>query len=519
MPRRPDLGDEIARRVFPAPDPHRGDPVGWIHERLRSETWTAQRSIACAVAEHRRVAVASAHGIGKDYVAACLALWWVSTRPDAFVVTSAPTGPQLSGILWREIARLHKRARLRGVISTGSIPTWKLGADLVGWGRKPADLSDPDDAAAAFTGVHARSVLVILDECSGLEDWLIDASLTLLTSADSRLLAIGNPLDPASRFARLCAPGSGFETLSFSVFDTPAFTDEKVSADLAAVLPSVEWVEERRADWGEGTPAWIARVEGHFPPSSPDTLIAPHLILAAQAVEGDEWGDPRLGVDVARSGADRTVVVACWPHGRIRVIHDEQGDDTMATAGAVMRLLREDFGPPGARDVTAAIDIVGVGSGVFDRLREQGARVSAFSSASRARDPTRFSNCRAEAYWRLREALEEGSIDLDPHDDKLAAQLGAIKWKTDSKGRILIESKDEIRARGLPSPDRADAAAMAHVPGPARGALAPGKPPRERPSTEAEFAADGGQTTEELLGGGDRRPWRDRLDGDLPTLS
>lgn len=461
---KPDpLGDEVFAKTFPTPDPHVNDPVGWIESKLRAETWSGQRAIANAVVEHRHVAVPSAHGVGKDWIAAALACWWLSTRPDAFVMTTAPTAAQLGGILWREVARLHRRGELAGTVTAGgNVPTWRIGGELVGWGRKPADLSDPDEAASAFSGIHARAVLVILDEASGIEGWLVDAAMTLLTSAESRLLAIGNPLDPGSRFAKLCAPGSGFEVLRFSVFDTPAFTGEKCSPDLLAVLPSQTWVNERRADWGEGSPAWIARVLGEFPPSSRDTLIPPHVIAAAQARELAEEADPTLGCDIARSGSDRTVVAACWPTGRLRIVHEAQGDDTMATAGAIARLLREDFGPPELHTGTsAAIDVTGIGAGVFDRLREQGANATPFTSAARAFNPTRFANRRAEAFWQLREALEAGDLDLDPHDDRLANELGALRWKVDSGGRILIESKDAMRARGLPSPDRADAVAMA----------------------------------------------------------
>jgi hypothetical protein len=460
MPDR-DLAAEVFAKTFPAPDPHVNDPVGWIHDKLRAETWSGQRRIAEAVVEHRHVAVPSAHGIGKDWTAAALAAWWVATRPDPFVMTTAPTAAQLGGILWREVARLHRRGELAGTVTAGgAVPTWRIGGELVGWGRKPADLSDPDEAASAFSGIHARSVLVILDEASGIPDWLVVAAMTLLTSAQSRLLAIGNPLDPSSRFARLCAPGSGFHVEQFSVFDTPAFTGEKVSPDLLAVLPSTTWVDERRADWGEGSPAWIARVEGRFPPASRDTLIAPHLIADAQARDLSDDRYPCLGVDVARSGADHTVVAASWPSGRLRIVHDEQGADTMQTAGMVKRLIGE-YDVVNLGEVVATVDVVGIGAGVFDRLREQSANAIAFSAGSRADDPTRFANKRAEAFWRLRDALEAGTADLDPHDDQLAAQLGALKWKVDSKGRVLIESKDEMRARGLPSPDRADAAAMA----------------------------------------------------------
>jgi hypothetical protein len=218
---------------------------------------------------------------------------------------------------------------------------------------------------------------------------------------------------------------------------------------------------------------WLARVLGEFPPVGRDTLIAPHLIRQAQERDLAADGLARLGVDVARSGSDRTIVAACWPSGRVRVVHAASGADTMETSGAVMRLLRDEFGPPDLHPTVAAVDVIGLGAGVFDRLRELGANVVAFNSSSRAHDPSRFANRRAEVFWGLREALEQGELDLDPDDDELAAQLGALKWRVDSSGRVLIESKDAIRARGLPSPDRADACAMACASPPAVGAWRP----------------------------------------------
>lgn len=104
------------------------------------------------------------------------------------------------------------------------------------------------------------------------------------------------------------------------------------------------------------------------------------------------------------------------------------------------------------------MDTIGVGAGVYDRLREKGHPVYQFIASARPTDAVQFANLRAEAYWRLREDFEQGVIDLDPRDDELAAQLGKIKFKINSRGQTLIESKPESRARRLPSPDRADAA-------------------------------------------------------------
>ncbi len=102
--------------------------------------------------------------------------------------------------------------------------------------------------------------------------------------------------------------------------------------------------------------------------------------------------------------------------------------------------------------VPAVIDEVGVGAGDLDRLNELGLPVTGFNAGGKADDPEAFLNARAEAYWHLRERFEQGEVDLDPNDDELAAQLCAIKWDVDSRGRVRVERKEDMRRRGLPSP-------------------------------------------------------------------
>src|SRR3954463_16251977 len=173
----------------------RADPVAWVRMRLRTDLWSAQRSIARAVRDFRRVAVRSAHDVGKSYIASCLACWWIDTHEpgEAFVVTTAPTFKQVQGVLWREMRQAHAAGGLPGVMNETE---WKIDGRLVAWGRKPADY-DPD----AFQGIHARHVLVILDEAGGVPDALWTAAETLMANAGSRILAIGNPDDPISTFA------------------------------------------------------------------------------------------------------------------------------------------------------------------------------------------------------------------------------------------------------------------------------------------------------------------------------
>ena len=97
--------------------------------------------------------------------------------------------------------------------------------------------------------------------------------------------------------------------------------------------------------------------------------------------------------------------------------------------------------------VRAIVDVPGVGGGVVDRLAELDLPVVPYNGGEAPIDKERFVNARAEDYWTLRELFEQGEVDIDPDDDKLAAQLGSIKWGIDSRGRIKIESKDDMRKR------------------------------------------------------------------------
>jgi phage terminase large subunit len=199
----------------------------------------------------------------------------------------------------------------------------------------------------------------------------------------------------------------------------------------------------------------VSKVLGEFPEVADDTLISPKLIRDARENVLDGLDPGQFGGDVARKGRDETVVYRNRG-GVIRLVKRLPNQDTMATAGAFALILRE-----AGNAVPMFVDMIGIGAGVYDRLKEQNLWVVGFDAGGQAYDPTRFVNRRAEAYWELREGFEEGNIDLDELDDDLAAQLQSIKWKTDSRGRKLIESKDDMKKRGLPSPDRADAAMMA----------------------------------------------------------
>jgi hypothetical protein len=145
-----------------------------------------------------------------------------------------------------------------------------------------------------------------------------------------------------------------------------------------------------------------------------------------------------------------------WRRGdHVRLLRDWASAPTTETTGHVVQAAREHL-PAEIR-----VDGAGVGGGVVDQLAEQGFGVVDMQAGAGAVDREHFLNARAEWYWHLRERFESGEIDIDPADDVLASQLAALQYKFTSRGQIQIESKDDMRKRGMPSPDRADALCLA----------------------------------------------------------
>ncbi len=460
----PDLGigklqtgvaDLVAKDFLPASDhPYIDNPVGWIKHVTREFPWSKQRQICRSVTHNRYTAVPSCHDSGKSFIASRLVAWWIDVHPpgQAFAVTTAPTSHQVDAILWREIGKAHRKGNLPGRTTLNS--QWRLGPqhgeELVAYGRKPADY-DPE----AFQGIHAKYVLVVIDEANGVPKMLFDAVDTIVTNEHCRVLAIGNPDSNTSHFYNVCKKGSGWNTIRIDGFKTPNFTGEDVPEELLPLLLSPEWVEERRVRWGEGSPLWQSKVRGLFPTTSTDVLVNNEWWDAACRRTAEGWQNypQQRGIDVARFGVDRTI---CYSYQGGRLRREWQRGDAATTETAEQ--IRKDFALN--PDLGLIVDETGVGGGVVDILTAANIPVTGFVSGEMPTDD-RFNNQRSQAYWHLRELFEFGAIDVDPADEELKDQLTTLTWKVDNRGKIVVEPKsDYMKRMGTSSPDAADGAMM-----------------------------------------------------------
>lgn len=435
--------------------------------------WSKQREVLQAISAHERVAVKSGHGVGKTYLAARAAIWWLATRKPAEVITSAPTWRQVEKLLWKEINLAWAELRIPEVRAAGECSATRLrfAPGHEGYGIAT---TEPE----RFQGIHSPHLMVILDEASGIADAIYDAVVTLGTGGEHRELLIGNPVRPEGRFYRAFAePDLGYHCISIPVTSSPNFTGEAADLppEVARQLVTPEWVAQVTADWGEGSPLYRARVLAEFPALDAEDVVVPLSWLEAAVARGETW-EPgpkdtvQLGVDVARFGRDSTVLAGrCGMAAVSMTAHTGQTPAPQVaglTTAEAMRL-RDLYG----RDVLVLVDEGGVGGGALDILQtrnDRGITYLGVQFGGKAYDPDQYLNRRAEMYWHLRNYAQpdNGWPDLvlaaEGHEQQRAvAQLCAMRYHYAARGQVQIEGKDEMRKRQMPSPDEADALALA----------------------------------------------------------
>lgn len=442
------------------------DPVAFVHDcfiwRPGESPTKYQDEIMAALPKYHRVSARGGRGFGKSALCSWLILWFALTRDgeDWKVPTTAGAWRQLIKFLWPEV---HKWARR---LNWNKIPrppfdtrTELLSQNLKLWtGEAFASSSDKQDL---IEGAHADYLLYILDECKVIPDKVFDSVEGSLTGGgftnntrEAFVIAVSTPGDRIGRFFDIQRHGPGYDDW----WVRHVKLEEVIEA---GILPQ-GWVEQRKKQWGVGSPVFQSQVLGEFPEQGSDMLINLSWVEAARQNELVPAGPKISGVDVARWGDDSSVQIVAQDCKR-------KGQDEIITGGCIIDLeawngndLMQTTGRVKAKGIYANIDTIGMGAGVYDRLQEQGFGCNSINVGSSADDSEHFFNLRAELYWQLREDFREGRIDLTRLDqdsyDRLQGELTNIKYEYTSKGQIKIEPKDDIKKRAEgQSPDFADA--------------------------------------------------------------
>lgn len=410
-------------------------PEDW--QRTELEALGAWVRSGCETAY--RSATASGHGIGKSALVAWIIHWAMSTRPNLAGVCTANTASQLSTKTWRELS-VWRSLAINGhwfdwtatrFACVESPETWSINATP--WTKENSE---------AFAGLHADDVLVIYDEASAVADVIWDVSEGAMTTAGAMWLVFGNPTRNTGKF-RECFGKYRNRWRTRQVDSRTCRITNKTEID--------QWVK----DYGEDSDFVRVRVRGVFPRAGSNQFISSDVVELAQS----RAPDPALtalsplvmGVDVARHGDDQSVIVL--RRGRsVESITRLRIPDTMQLAARVAEAI--DAHRPSA----VFVDATGMGWGVVDRLRQLSHPVVAVQAGEAAMDPAKYYNRRAELWGLMRDWLKDGACL--PDDSELRDDLIGPEYGFDAKMRIQLEKKEDMKKRGLASPDSADSLAV-----------------------------------------------------------
>jgi hypothetical protein len=417
--------------------------------RQHADCWVP---VEKSVQDNKRTAVGAGHGIGKTGFGADLIHWFISTRPRPAIIATANTETQLRTKLWRELAKVNQGAKNRewfdwkaSTFTMFNDPTAQ--AQAIAWS---------EDNPEAFAGTHETHVLGIFDEASAIARVIFNVFAGAMTTAGARWVLLGNSTRSEGYFfeavhGKLKARRPGdlgrglWNSFVIPSWDSP-FVDKS-------------WVEDMRLTLGEESDEFRVRVMGLPPRTDVEQFISRELVQKAMersVTMFNRW--PLIvGCDVGRG--DRSVMVP--RRGRvvmpkIEILHGERTTDFARRIAEEIIFYREEHG----LHANMIIEELGMGVGVVETLQDMGysEHTWGINTGCSAHQPELYTNLRCEMYGELKEWLE-GQVEL-PNLPEIHDDLASIKKKPNATGKLRLETKDEMRRRGLKSPDVGDALAL-----------------------------------------------------------
>lgn len=438
------------------------DPVAFAEDMLGFDPDDWQREAMADVAAYPRVSIRSGQGVGKTAFEAALVIWFLCCRPNPKVICTAPTRQQLHDVLWAEIAKWLENSMVKNLLKWTKTKIYMIGHEER-WFATARTATKPEN----MQGFHEDYMLFIVDEASGVADPIMEAILGTLSGPENKLLMCGNPTRTSGVF---------YDSHNR---DRDKFRTHKVSS-LDSKRTSKDNIQMLIDKYGAESDVVRVRVYGEFPKAEADAFIALELAELAAGAAVEPTGDTlHLGVDVARFGGDETVIA---PRIGMKVfkLRCYNRQDTMVTAGWCISTGKEFLRKyPHLSSVKIKVDDTGVGGGVTDRLneiiKEEGLlnwEIVPVNNGSRPSESEGeyYDSLGTEMWARLRDILQENfsahvqgktSVIELPQDERLVTQLTQRKYRMTSRGKIALERKEDMKKRGLDSPDRADAVVLA----------------------------------------------------------
>ncbi len=442
---------------------YRENPVLFAREVLKFDPDEWQRDALMDLAANPKVAIKSGQGVGKTGLEAVALLWFLCCYPYPRIVATAPTKQQLHDVLWSEVSKWQSRSPLLSVILKWTKTYIYMVGNEKRWFAVARTATKPEN----MQGFHEDNMLFIVDEASGVADPIMEAILGTLSGENNKLLMCGNPTKTSGTF--------------YDAFhaDRAMYKYHTVSS-ADSQRTNKQNIEVLIRKYGRESNVVLVRVFGEFPKQEDDVFIMLSSIEQCgskvyELPEDKGMSYIMFGVDVARFGDDETVIYRN-AKGKLKMVVKRQGQDLMATVGDIVaqyKMAIKEF-PEYTGRIYVNIDDTGLGGGVTDRLKEVKREqklhrlfVIPINAAEKIDTDTKEGKEAAEYYnnltthmWAvLRDLLENKQIEIEDEADTFA-QLSIRKYFMASNGKLELESKKEMKKRGVSSPDRADAAAL-----------------------------------------------------------
>ncbi len=441
------------------------NPKAFLEDMLEMDCDDWQGDVAIDIAGNTKVAVKSGQGVGKTALEAGLIIWFLVCRPYAKVIATAPTMQQLYDVLWAEIAKWLNESKVKNLLTWTKTKVYMVG-DSERWFATAKTATKPEN----MQGFHEDHMLIVVDEASGVADPIMEAILGTLSGVDNKLLLMGNP----NRIDGVFYDAFNKDRDKYRTHTVSSRSSKRTNKD------NIEMIESK---YGKDSDVVRVRIDGNFPKGALDSFISLETVELACSKENCIKEEDikvakvlHIGCDVARFGDDKTII-APRISGKVFEFRKYVKKSTMETAGNVIRCCKDYMAThKNIQNCVIKVDDSGVGGGVTDRLNEVISeeklpfKVIPVNNGESASDGYYF-NLGAQIWGNIKEHLEmnfsnhiknidDVLIEL-PYDEELMKQLSIRKYHMTSKGKIQLESKDDMKKRGVGSPDTADALTLA----------------------------------------------------------
>lgn len=460
------------------------DPVIFCREVLSFEPDDWQMQAMRDLAHNPKVSIKSGQGVGKTAMEAAVFLWFLVCFPFPRIVATAPTKQQLHDVLWSEISKWMSKSELLSML----LKWTKTYVYMIGNEKRWFGVARTATKPENMQGFHEDNMLFIVDEASGVADPIMEAIVGTLSGSNNKLLMCGNPTRTSGTFYDSFTADRGIY-----VCHTVSSMDSKRT--------SKENIESLIRKYGKNSNVVRVRVLGEFPMQEDDVFMQLAWIEQSIATEMDPKTAKALGIfidskgekildksgvetidigcDVARFGDDKTCI-SYKINEVVRMYKKYNGQDTTWTTGNVCQLyirLKEEYNFKGK--IVVKIDDGGVGGGVTDQLKAiKKSQPELYANMEVI--PVHFGQPIKHKYYYdsttymmgiVREMIqpfdEEGKERkptlILPNDVDLVGQLSCRKYGFYG-GKVKVESKKEMKERGMRSPDEADSILLSCLP-------------------------------------------------------